>query len=156
MTVYSVHLPGEGTSGVAEAAFVREGFTRAAFWLGPLWLLKRRLWLGLAVWLAAFFILLILLAAGVLSGGATLLVIFLMQVLLGLEANRLLEAKLWKDGYNLVEIVAAPALDQAETAFYRHFESRDSIVMDAPPQTGPAPAAGRAIVGSFPEPGARR
>ncbi|MEJ0092330.1 MAG: DUF2628 domain-containing protein [Methylocella sp.] len=157
MTVYSVHLPGEGVSGVAEAAFVKEGFTRGAFWLGPLWLLTHGLWTGFAIWLAAFLILLLLLAGGVLSAGSVLILIVLMQILLGLEANRLLEAKLWKDGYNLTEIVAGPALDQAEIAFYRHFESPEAAALNRAPQVGAVPpTAGRAIVGSFPEPGARR
>jgi len=51
-----------------------------------------------------------------------------LQILLGLEANRLREAKLAAQGYHLVEIVAAPALDQAEAAFYHHFEAPDATL----------------------------
>jgi hypothetical protein len=159
MTVYSVHLPGQGVSNVVEAAFVREGFAPGAFWFGPFWLLRHTLWTGFAIWLALFFILLSALVAGALSAGATLFLILLMQILLGLEANRLLEAKLWNAGYNLVEIVAAPALDQAEATFYRHFEPPAAAALSPATQSSAVAAqttADRSIVGSLPEPEARR
>ena len=89
MAVYSVHLQGADAAG---AAFVREGFSRPAFFLGPLWLLAQRLWLSAALWCAAVLILLTLLSAGVLSGGACLALLLLLQTYIGLEAGRLIAA----------------------------------------------------------------
>src|SRR5271165_2348935 len=72
MAVYSVHLPGDSVANVSEAAFVREGFSAAAFFFGPLWLLWRGLWLWAVVWLAGFIALWGLTGAGVLSSSARL------------------------------------------------------------------------------------
>jgi Protein of unknown function (DUF2628) len=125
MAVYSVYLQGDGLQSIAEAAFVREAFNWKAFFFGPLWLLRHRLWVGLTFWSAAYLILIIA-SPTVLSNSASVTIAFAIQFLLGLEANRLIEAKLAARGYHLVEIVAAPALDQAEAAFYRHVETPDT------------------------------
>lgn len=158
MAVYSVHLPGEDVARIGEAAFVREGFSASAFFFGPLWLLRRRFWLWSGLWFSAFFILLLIGAAGGLSFVAVLTLLFLMQFLLGLEANRLVERQLWSQGYNLTEIIAAPALDQAEMVFYRQFGANEP----PPAQSGthaapmrPAPPSS-SVLGSLPESEGRR
>jgi hypothetical protein len=125
MALYSVHLLGNGIDSVAEAAFVREAFNWKAFFFGPLWLLRHRLWVGLTLWSAAYLVLIVA-SPRILSDSASVTIALAIQFLLGLEANRLIEAKLAARGYHLVEIVAAPALDQAEAAFYRHGESPDT------------------------------
>jgi hypothetical protein len=129
MAFYSVHLRGEGSQAVAEAAFVSQAFSWKAFVFGPLWLLRHRLWAGLALWAAGY---LILIAASLLvvSASACLFIALALQMLLGLEASRLREAKLAAQGYNLVEIISAPARDQAEVAFYRKFEVPDDPLAD--------------------------
>jgi hypothetical protein len=120
MAVFSVHLPGASAAAtVADAAFVREGFCRAAFFLGPLWLLARGLWLSAALWFVKILAILSLVGAGLLSSGAGLTLVLLLQLLLGLEANRLIEGRLRRRGYALAEIIAAPGRDEAELAFYR-------------------------------------
>jgi hypothetical protein len=122
MAVFSVHLPGARAANAADAAFVREGFCRAAFLLGPFWLLAEALWLWAALWIAAVLGLLSLVAGGILSAGAGFMLTLLLQLLLGLEANRLIEGRLWRRGYDLAGIVAAPRLDEAEMAFYRQLD----------------------------------
>ena len=124
MALYSVHIQGDGPQSVAEAAFVRQAFSWKAFFFGPLWLLRHRLWAGLAVWASAYSI---LIAASLtfVSASACLFIALALQILLALEANRLREAKLAQHGYRLVEIIAAPARDEAEIAFYRQFEAPD-------------------------------
>ncbi len=124
MALYSVHIQGDSPQSVAEAAFVRQAFSWKAFFFGPLWLLRHRLWAGLALWAAAYSIL-IAASLTVVSAGAGLFMYFALQMLLGLEANRLREAKLGRQGYRLVEIICAPACDEAEIAFYRQFEAPD-------------------------------
>jgi hypothetical protein len=125
MALYSVHLRGSGVQSVAEAAFVHQAFNWKAFFFGPLWLVRHRLWVALLVWVAAYLIL-ILTTRTLISFWALFPIGLALQILLGLEANRLREAKLANQGYRLVEIVAAPALDQAEAAFYHRFDAPDA------------------------------
>ena len=124
MAFYSVHLRGDGPQSVAEAAFVGQAFSWKAFFFGPLWLLRHRLWTGLALWAAGYSIL-IAASLAVVTAGAGLFMALALQMLLGLEANRLREAKLARQGYRLVDIVAAPARDEAEIAYYRQSEAPD-------------------------------
>ncbi|MGO9675312.1 MAG: DUF2628 domain-containing protein [Methylocella sp.] len=149
MAVYSVHLPGAPGQkpDAADAAFVREGFSGAAFFFGPFWLLARGLWLSAALWCVAILILLSVVAAGALSSDAALTLALLLQVFLGLEASRLIENKLWRKGYDLAEIVAAPHLEEAEMTFYRELGAKG----EAAPQRLAPPRPGAALViGSFP------
>jgi hypothetical protein len=124
MALYSVHLKGSGFQSVAEAAFVRQAFNWKAFFFGPFWLARHRLWVALLLWVAAYLLLIAALRT-VLSPEAAFPIGLALQIFLGLEANRLREAKLAAEGYHLVEIVAAPALDQAEATFYYRFEAPD-------------------------------
>jgi hypothetical protein len=129
MALYSVHIQGDGPQSVAEAAFVRQAFSWKAFFFGPLWLLRHRLWAGLALWAAGYSIL-IAASFTVVSAGAGLFIALALQMLLGLEANRLLEAKLATQGYRLVEIISAPARAEAEIAFYRQLEAPNGPLAD--------------------------
>jgi Protein of unknown function (DUF2628) len=129
MAFYSVHLRGVGPQSVAEAAFVRQAFSWKAFFFGPLWLLRHRLWAGLALWAAGYSIL-ITASLAVVSAGAGLFMALALQMLLGLEANRLREAKLATQGHRLIEIIAAPARDEAEIAFYRQSEVPNDPLAD--------------------------
>ncbi len=129
MAFYSVHLRGEGPQSVAEAAFVGQAFSWKAFFFGPLWLVRHRLWAGLALWVAGYSIL-IAASFTVVSAGAGLVMALALQMLLGLEANRLREAKLAAHGYRLVQILSAAAGDEAEIAFYRQSEAPDDALAD--------------------------
>jgi hypothetical protein len=129
MAFYSVHLRDNGFQSVAEAAFVGQAFSWKAFFFGPLWLLRHRLWTGLALWAAGYSIL-IATSLTVVSASACLFIALALQMLLGLEANRLREAKLAKQGYRLVDIIAAPARDEAEIAFYRQSDASGDPLAD--------------------------
>lgn len=124
MTFYSVHLQGDGPQSIAEAAFVRQAFSWKAFFFGPLWLAWHRLWAALALLTAAYTILFAA-TITIISAEAGLFISFALQILLGLEANQLREAKLGRRGYRLVEIISAPAREGAEAAFYRPFAAPD-------------------------------
>jgi Protein of unknown function (DUF2628) len=129
MALYSVHILGEGPQSVAEAEFVRQAFSWKAFFFGPLWLLRHRLWAGIVLW-AAGYLTVIAASLTVVSASACLFIAVALQMLLGLEASGLREAKLAKQGYRLIEIIAAPARDEAEIAFYRQFEGPDGPFAD--------------------------
>jgi hypothetical protein len=124
MALYSVHLQDNALNSIAEAAFVRQAFSWKAFLFGPLWLICHRLWVPLAAWTGAY-LLLIAASSQILSSSAVFFIGLALQILLGLEANRLREEKLAGQGYHIVEIIAAPARDEAEIAFYRQIEVPD-------------------------------
>ncbi|ACK51477.1 hypothetical protein Msil_2553 [Methylocella silvestris BL2] len=154
MAVYSVHLPVGGASAAADAAFVREGFSGSAFLFGPLFLVWRGFFLAAALWLVAALVVIGLFAAATLSAGAVLFIFFLMHFWLGLEANRLIERRLWRQGYDLAEIVAAPRLEEAEMAFYREIGPSAEAATAAAAAPGPARSAA-GVIGSMPEPDRR-
>jgi Protein of unknown function (DUF2628) len=131
MPLYSVHLRGIGLESYAEAVFVRQAFCWKAFFFGPLWLARHRLWIGLLLWAAAY-LALIASSPAVLSASSVFFMALSLQIFLGLEANRLQEAKLAAKGYRLVDIIAAPGRELAETAFYRHIEARDGTQDNVP------------------------
>ncbi len=124
MALYCVYVRGGGLEAAVDAAFVRQSFDWKAFFFGPLWLAAHRLWAGLALWSAAY-LLLIAAAATAISPGSVIWMALAVQILLGLEAGRLYEAKLERQGYHAAEIIAAPELDAAAAAFYRQTQVAD-------------------------------
>lgn len=122
MALYCAYVQGDGLEAAADAAFVRQSFNWKAFFFGPAWLAAHRLWLGLTLWVAGYY-LLTAAAAVALSAGTVLLIALAAQILLGLEANRLYEARLERQGYHVAEIIAAPELDAAAAAFYRQTQA---------------------------------
>ncbi len=158
MAVYSVHLPGAGAAGkkpdAAEAAFVREAFCWRAFFFGPFWLLAQGFWLWAALWCVVILALLSAAGAGILSSSATLTLIFLVQLLLGLQAPRLIEQRLWRHGYDLAEVVVAPGLEAAEMDFYRGLGPHDEAGTHTPASLTSSghPPPPSSVIGSFPAP----
>lgn len=177
MPVYTVHLPSRGLRSetlsfalpgrpaprpataseamLVNAAFVSEGFSRAAFFLGPLWLAWHRLWLELLVWLVVFGVL----ASGTppfIGLGTSFMIGVVLEILLGLEANNLRRGKLARLGYELVDVAAGATRDDAERNFYRRaFETSPVPPEPAegsarPPPLPPNPQA--EVLGLFPLP----
>jgi hypothetical protein len=130
MALYSIYLR-DGEPGTApDAATVCQDFSWKAFFLGPLWLVTHQLWAGLTLWSLAY-LLLLAAAATLVSAEASFLIALSLQILLGLEAGRLKEAKLEAQGCRLAAIVVARGLDEAELAFYRRFEGLQDTPADA-------------------------
>lgn len=130
MALYSVHVKGDGLEAAAEAVFVNQAFNRNAFFFGPFWLGWHGLWAALTLWVAAFLALLTA-SRSVLSATATFAIAVAGQILLGLEAAWLREAKLAAQGHRLAEVIAAPSSDQAEATFLRQFEPPDAALAGA-------------------------
>jgi hypothetical protein len=162
MPVYTVHLPIRGETSrfalrgsaepaprsadsapsqaaLVDAAFVPEGFSRAAFFLGPFWLAWHRLWLELLIWLVVFG----LLASGelrVVGAGTSFMIAILLEVLLGLEGNNLRRGGLARRGYRLVDVAAGATRDDAERSFFRRsIESGAPLPAQAAPNALPPP-----------------
>ena len=166
MSVYTVHEPplraADGLTEPERFSFVRDGFYWWAFLLTPLWMLRYRLWLVLAVYLAV--------TAGLDTAmrilGASVFVIaligILISLLVGFEASTLRRFTLGRRRWRNVGVVSGDDLEDAERRFFdawvRDTSARRSAPPVAAPSALPAVASSEAsgVIGLFPEPGAQR
>jgi hypothetical protein len=139
MPVYTVHEPPVRTPGAladpARFAFVRDGFYWWAFLLTPLWMLWRRLWLVLVLYLVVSIGIETTMRIFDASGGMILFVAVLISLLAGLEASSLQRFTLKRRGWKNVGVVSGSDLEDAEHRFFAAW------VGNAPPQASPPPSA---------------
>jgi hypothetical protein len=164
MPTYTVHAsplrPGEERSDPHRFLFVRDGFHFWAFLLAPLWLLYRRLWLVLVLYLIVAGVLGGVLAA--LRAPVTLQVTLdlLIALLVGFEAATLWRWTLTRRGWQTLGFVVGDDEESAERRFFGAWTARV-----AQPAQGSAPEphyaapvrrgapTGSDVIGLFPEPG---
>jgi hypothetical protein len=167
MPAYAVLEPPRRNRSASDHAdrfvFLREKFSLAAFLFGPLWLIWRRLWLVLVIYLIVLCLVGYALLRLEVASGAGVAVGVLIQFLVGLEATNLRRWTRVRRGWRDCGIVIA---DDLETAERRFFEARAARA--APPSgvampIGPPLLAAQVggplrpdIVGLFPEPGGGR
>ncbi len=121
MPVYVVQAPGSDPAALERTRFVRDGFSWPAFAFAQFWLLYHRLWLALAMWIAAevaFF----LVAFPHLPAVAAVAVDVVARLWLGTEASRLRLAKGARKAI-VTDVVAARDRDTAETIFFGQIPS---------------------------------
>jgi hypothetical protein len=169
MSIYTVHQPPlESGAAAAEPyrfVFVRDGFSWWAFLLTPLWMLRHRLWLALALYVLVA----AALDAGLRALGASAVSLVVaglsISLLAGLEAGTLRRFKLARRHWRNIGVVTGDDLEDAERRFFdawiRQAPARRPTAPNgaasgsaAPP--APPPAAPSGVIGLFPEPGARR
>jgi len=162
MSIYTVHAPppDEAAPDPERFAFVRDGFHFWAFVFGPLWLLFKRLWLALLIYIAV---------VAVLHGGLWLarvppivhsLVSLLMHLLVGFEAATLQRWTFERRGWRELGVVSG----DYETAERRFFDTwvakmtKPEAPASAPPMPPQVrvPPASSDIIGLFPEPQSRQ
>jgi hypothetical protein len=177
MPVYTVYEPPVRTPGAladpARFAFVRDGFYWWAFLLTPLWMLWRRLWLVLVLYLVISIGIETTMRIFGASGGMISLVAVLISLLVGLEAGTLQRFTLKRRGWKSVGVVSGSDLEDAEHRFFavwvRNVPAQTPTPPSAPPPTtsmAPYLALQRTqpqqtpyspgVIGLFPEPGAQR
>jgi uncharacterized protein DUF2628 len=120
MAVYTVHEPplraGAAAPDPERLVFVRDGFSFAALVLGPLWMLRHRMWLVLLGYgVAAALTLVVRLHASATTGT---IVWALFGLLLGLEAATLRRFTLGRRGFRNVGIVVGDDRELAERRFF--------------------------------------
>jgi hypothetical protein len=171
MSVYTVHEPplkADGTEpGPERFAFVRDGFGFWAFVLGPLWMLRHRMWL---VFLGYVFVTVVLHVGLRLMGASatvTAVTSLLLALLIGFEAASLRRFTLWRRHWKNIGIVVGDDLESAERRFFdawmngsqvgRSFEHRAAVASAPVAATaqGWSPRSPH-VIGLFPQPGAPR
>ena len=161
MTVYTVHEPpprkGEAETDTDRFVFVRDGFYFWAFLLGPLWMLWRRLWLVLVLYIVFTAALQIGLWALGVSTGVKFLVGFLIALLVGFEAATLRRWTLTRRGWTSTGVVVGSDLETAERRFFDTWVApRGATVTPIPPPAMRVPPSSPEVLGLFPEPEQRR
>ena len=166
MPTYTVHAPPprEGLSAEPERfLFVRDGFHFWAFLLAPLWLLVKRLWLVLVLYL--IFAGLVAYALKLLHAPATVeaLVGLAVSILLGLEAATLRRWTLARRRWQMLGFVVAEDQETAEHRLFGEWVKRAPAPSLPPPPPPSAPVYARPVwrgppsdsdvIGLFPEPG---
>ena len=165
MRIYTVHAPPAGRRDANDPtrfAFVKEGFCWPALLIPVLWLIFRRLWLVLILFLAvaAVFGRLSDRIADPFAGVVLLAALFLFA----LEANGLRRWTLERRGWRLVGVAEGNSLREAELRFFPAYVAAGGRVPEVaappppPPPAPPAPPTGKApepapVVGLFPAPG---
>jgi uncharacterized protein DUF2628 len=161
MPTYEVFEPPMRNRGAADHAdrfvFVRDGFSISAFLFGPLWMLYRRLWLVLIIYLGIMAALEVGLVRLGIGAGSQVAVAFLVALLIGIEAASLRRWTLLRRGWLGRGVVVAGDREMAERRFF-DARSADAARAQQPaptaemPGTIPASPADPGVIGLFPEP----
>ena len=132
----------------------RVGFVWPALVFAPLWLIARRLWRPLGLWIVAAALAGGATAYGLLNPGAAFWLYVLAALYLGFEGRALEAAALTRRGRPLADIVCAADSSGAERTFFaRAADLAEAGRPPAPPRGGPAAGAPHAVIGLFPEAG---
>lgn len=139
---------------MTQARVFRVGFVWPALMFAPLWLLARRLWRPLALWIVAAALVGAAAMYGLLSPSAAFWLYVLGALYLGFEGRALEAAALTRRGRPLADIVCAADSSAAERAFFARAAELTNVAQPAaPPRGGPPSNAPHAVIGLFPEAG---
>jgi hypothetical protein len=161
MASFSVCEPPETAPGSFEAAdrsaFVKDGWCWPAFFIPPVWLLWRRLWLVFLFWLAAIVAISVVASLTAAPGAAISAVEIGFWLWFALEANALRRWTLARRGWRFAGI--ATGVDRVD-AEHRFFARRGlATAPPLPPQSvgqpvlprAAQPTASAGVIGVFPE-----
>lgn len=169
MTMYTVLLPPGEASAVdpMKAVFVKDGFSWPALFFAAPWLVFRRMWLVLVLYLIVMIGLSVLIdRTGASEAGFVLL---LLHILFALEANNLRRWTLERRGFRLAGVAEGRNLEEAELRWFAQRDPAETIVslpaIPPPPPVPPMPqrmgpvnppADAGGVVGLFPAPATPR
>jgi hypothetical protein len=168
MSAYTVHQPplkaGERATDPDRFVFVRDRFAFWAFVVPPLWLLIKRLWLVLVLYVLLLAIVGAILYAADIGQPARSLVVILISFLIGLEAATLQRWTLARRKWTQIGVVVADDRDEAERRFFAGWVARQTPVAAAEPPpvfaapviNPPRPRSEPHPLGLFPQPGGGR
>jgi len=172
MALYTIHAPrqtGETAVEPADLVFIKDGFCWPALFIPVIWLIARRLWLVLLLYLVLGIGLAVI--SGLAGPDASIVVMLLFSFWFALEANGLRRWTIERHRYDLVGVVEGRGLEEAERRYFDEAVHAAPVPRPAPPPAPvrkqaapipppppappPRPAAG-GIVGLFPTPDTRR
>ena len=157
MAIFAAHCAPEfprSSEALQQARVYRVGFVWPALLFAPLWLIARRLWRLLALWIVGAALVAAAAANGLLAPAAALWLYLLAALYLGVEGRALEAAALTRRGRPLADIVCAADSSGAERAFFaRAVDSTDLAAPPAAARNGPVPGAPHPVIGLFPEAG---
>jgi hypothetical protein len=162
MSVYTVHEPplrsAAASADPERFVFVRDGFYWWAFLLTPLWMMRRRLWLVLVIYLVVTAALDTVLRGLGVSVFLIALIGILISLLIGFEASTLRRTTLRRRHWRNVGVVAGDRLEDAEQRFFGAWVDNAAAPGGAVPPPPPSSATPETpgVIGLFPEPGAQR
>lgn len=160
MRIYTVYeLPGAPLD-AGGVVFVREGFSWPALFFSWIWALSHRLWLVTIGFLAVSLALAALLEALHIDPATGLLISLAVQIFFALQANDFWRWTLERQGYQLVAILSARHMQDAELSFFQSPAGRALLATGrAMPVTKPATTPiwpkretnGEDVLGLFPK-----
>jgi hypothetical protein len=164
MSSYTVHEPPLRAGAAAPVperyVFVRDGFSFWAFLLGPLWMLRHRIWLVLVLYAVISGVFFLVLAIAGAPGSIIGLVGFLIALLIGLEAGTLRRFTLRRRGWKNVGVVTGKDREDAERRFFAAWLQAGARpaapAVSVPSSLPPHQPRTSDVIGLFPEPGASR
>jgi hypothetical protein len=142
-----------------EYVFVKDGFCWPCLISPELWMIFRRLWLVLLIYLAAWAA--VLIVTRLAGGPLPILFLVLAHIFFALEANALRVWTLQRRGYETVGVARGRRVEEAEVRFFNELESSHGDWRQPPiarppasggPMRGPSAESGE-VVGLFPSPG---
>lgn len=169
MPTFTVHAP-PPKNGVESAPerfrFVRDGFHFWAFLVSPLWLIAKRQWLALLIYLVLIVALGVLLALVGVPSRIQSIATLLIGLLVGFEASSIQRWTLSRRRWTSLGFVVGDDQEEAERRFYAGWTKRAPVlgIVEAPIDVAPpATMSPRAstpsdndVIGLFPQPGGAR
>jgi hypothetical protein len=160
-TVLAARPPAESVEpDPLDYVFVKDGFCWPCLVIPEIWMIFRRLWLVLIIYLVVVGIVLALRA--VIGGPLPGLFLVLAHFYFALEANAFRVWTLRRRGYRLVGVAAGRRVEEAEIRFFHELEFPRRDLRQPPPDRlrsavagpvrGPSAESGE-VVGLFPAPG---
>jgi hypothetical protein len=157
MAIFAAHCAPDyrrSNEALERARLFRMGFVWPAFFFGPLWLIARRLWRTLALWIVAIALIAAATSSGLLNPGAGFWLYLLIALYLGVEGRAIEAAALTRRGRPLADVICAADASEAERMFFaRAANLTEPAPPPTPPRNGPPPGVPHAVIGLFPEAG---
>jgi hypothetical protein len=139
MAVYTVFEPppsGDLMRDADRVAFVRDGFSWAAFLIPLVWLLWHRMWLVLVLWIAV--VVLVQWGASLLGAPAPLIAAVATALLMGFEASSLRRWTLERRRFRFAGVVAGADRSDCERRFFAGWASGSPVASAAAPKSAPS------------------
>jgi hypothetical protein len=117
MKIFTAHRPPQASQD--DAVFVKEGFSWPAFFFPVIWLILKRLWFPLILYLLALALIFALAARLSLSDSVVLILVLALNLLLGMEGNERRRRALARRGFIEEGPFVGEDLQEAELKYFR-------------------------------------